>query len=426
MRTWDKDYNYTLKLIEEFGSPIHVYDAQFIRKQADLYSSALGKIGSSQIRNFYAVKALPNPKILEILYKEGMGFDCSSLPEIHLAQMAGAQGEDMIFTSNNTSDEEFDEAVKAGAMINFDDLSLVERFLSQDRPTLPIAFCRYNPGDIEFDGVNQDIIGKPSEAKYGMSKEDIVEAYRQLSASGVKRFGLHTMLLSNERDYKNHIRIAQAMFELAKDITDSLGIKFEMINLGGGFGVAYRPDEKDFDIENFGKELADLYEKMDMPSAGSPQIITENGRWVTADAGYLLTRVINRKDTHQKYVGVDANMANLMRPGMYDAYHHVTILSGRKDFDPEQTETVNVVGSLCENNDQFAKDRELPKSQIGDIVAIHTTGAHGHAMGFQYNAKLRSAEVLIDGNKASLIRRAEVESDYFATITGLKEKSIDV
>lgn len=418
MRTWDKNYENTDELLEEFGSPLYVYDADILRGQADRFSHTMTGVGPIACRNFFAVKALPNPKILEILREKSMGFDCSSIPEIHLAQKAGATGEDIIFTSNNTSDQEFDEATKAGVMINFDDLSLVKRFLSQDRPVLPIAFCRYNPGDIEFDGVNQDIIGKPSEAKYGMTRGQIIEAYRLLKESGVERFGLHTMLLSNERDYHNHLRIAEIMFELAKDVSEQLSIQFEAINLGGGFGVAYSPEDDEFDIESYGHELADLYQKMDMESVGLPQVITENGRWVSADAGFLLTRVINRKDTHKAYIGVDASMANLMRPGMYDAYHEITILSGRNDFDPQRTEAVNVVGSLCENNDQFAKDRELAETKPGDIAVIHTVGAHGHAMGFQYNAKLRSAEILVDGDKKQLIRRAETEADYFATLVG--------
>ncbi|OGL31303.1 hypothetical protein A3F37_02985 [Candidatus Saccharibacteria bacterium RIFCSPHIGHO2_12_FULL_41_12] len=420
MRTWDLGYEQTQALMEvpDAGSPVYVYDAAAIRGRCVQYDWAM-RVGDQVCKNYFAVKALPNPEILEIAREQGMGFDCSSPPEITLAQRAGAEGEQMIFTSNNTADGEFDAAVGAHAMINFDDLSLVERFVGQNRPTLPIAFCRSNPGDIEFEGVNEDIIGKPSEAKFGMPDPQIVEAYRLLKGSGVERFGLHTMLLSNELDHKNHLAIARHMFELAGKIKKFVGIDMEMINLGGGFGVAYRPEQEDFDIESYGAELSELYADMGMDKLGSPQVITENGRWVTADAGFLLAQVINRKDTHKTFVGVDATMADFMRPGMYGAYHHITVLSDRPDFDPEDTETVNVAGSLCENNDQFAIDRELPKTQEGDIMVIHTTGAHGRAMGFNYNGKLRAGEVLINdaGDEAPrLIRRKETVDDLFATL----------
>lgn len=417
MKLWNRDYGYTAELLKEFGSPLYVYDSETIHQQAEHYARALRSVGTPGARNFFAVKALPNPHVLKLLVDAGMGLDCSSIPEIHLAERAGASGEDIIFTSNNTTPEEFEVAVASGAMVNFDDIGLVHDFLASKHPVLPIAFCRYNPGDIEFNGIHQDIIGKPSEAKYGMPKEDIIEAYRLLRDSGVTRFGLHTMLLSNERDYTNHLTIAGLMFELAKEIAEALSIEFSFINLGGGFGVAYRSDDAKFDIDGYGRELATLYETSDMSRAGNPQIITENGRWVTADAGYLLTKVINQKDTHRTYVGVDATMANLMRPGMYGAYHHVSVLSNRADFDASKTDTVDVVGSLCENNDKFAQQRELPISARGDIMIIHTTGAHGHAMGFQYNGKLRSAEVLIDADgQSTLIRRAETEEDYFKTL----------
>lgn len=416
MKAWSRNYQETAELLSQFGSPLYVYDGAAIAAQAERYTVALAGVGPRGCTNYYAVKALPNPHVLTLLKAQGMRFDCSSLPEIHLAQRAGATGEDIIYTSNNTTDEEFDEALQAGVMINFDDLALVQRFVGQGRPMPVVAFCRYNPGDIEFDGVNQAIIGKPSEAKYGMPREQIIEAYRLLRDAGVTRFGLHTMLLSNERDYRHHLRIARSMFVLAAEISRELGITFEMINLGGGFGVAYRPDELEFDIEAYGHDLAQLYAEQQLSAIGAPRIVTENGRWVTADAGFLLTRVINRKDTHRRYVGVDATMSNLMRPGMYGAYHHATVLSDRPEFDESRREIVDVAGSLCENNDKFAIQRELPLTALGDIVVIHTAGAHAHAMGFQYNGKLRSAEVLLERDEPRLIRRAETEADYFATI----------
>lgn len=422
MKAWSRTYEETAELLDQFGSPLYAYDEAAIAAHSERYQVALASVGSEGCKNYYAVKALPNPHILRVLKRQGMGFDCSSIPEIHLAQMAGADGEDIIYTSNNTSDEEFDEAVRAGVMINFDDLTLVQRYIAKSYPAPSVAFCRYNPGDLEFGAIDQSIIGKPSEAKYGMPREQIVEAYRLLRDSGVTRFGLHTMLLSNERDHRHHLRIARAMFELAHEIAATLDITFEMINLGGGFGVGYRPDDTEFDVEVYGRELTQLYQDERLDTIGAPHIITENGRWVTADAGYLLTRVINRKNTHRHYVGVDASMSNLMRPAMYGAYHHVTILSSRPDFDETKTEVVDMVGSLCENNDKFAIQRELPQAQPGDIAIIHTAGAHAHAMGFQYNAKLRSAEVLLTTDGPKLIRRAETEADYFATIIHEKEE----
>lgn len=416
MKAWARSFQQTEQLLTDFSSPLYVYDKSILKSQLQRFTRSLKEVGPSGVRNFFAVKALPNPHVLSILHRAGMGFDCSSIPEIHLALRAGASGEDIIYTSNNTQHDEFSEAIKVGAMINFDDIGLVKKFLAIYDEPLPIAFCRYNPGDIEFDGINEEIIGKPSEAKYGMPKKDIKEAYRLLKESGVKRFGLHTMLLSNECDYTNHLKIARILFELAHEIAEELNIEFEMINLGGGFGVAYDPTQAEFDIEGYGKALGDLYTELAMERIGAPKIITENGRWVTADAGYLLTRVINRKETHRTYVGVDATMANLMRPGMYGAYHHITVLSGRRDFDENKLETADVVGSLCENNDKFAIQRELPVTAEGDTIVIHSAGAHAHTMGFQYNGKLRSAEVVLDGDDATLIRRAETEEDYFATI----------
>jgi diaminopimelate decarboxylase len=271
-------------------------------------------------------------------------------------------------------------------------------------------------------GENVDIMGRPSEAKYGMPYDQIVKAYKLLRTAGVKRFGLHTMLLSNETDYRFHKKIAERLFDLAAELSRQLDIKFEAINLGGGFGVAYRPDQTDFNLPKFASELAEVYKTSGLADLGKPKIYTESGRLITADSGFLLTKVINRKNSHRNYIGVDATMANLMRPGIYGAYHHIQVLSRRPDFDLKKTETVDVVGSLCENNDKFAIQRQLPVSRPGDIMVIDTVGAHGHAMGFQYNGRLRSAEVLLAPNGPKLIRRAETADDYFATLIK-KEKS---
>ncbi len=257
-------------------------------------------------------------------------------------------------------------------------------------------------------------MGTPSEAKYGMTSDQLVEAYKMLSGAGTKRFGLHTMLLSNELDWQHHQTIADKLFEVSKMLTDKLDIKFEFINLGGGLGVPYRPEEHEINVGVFAKALARLYGEYELEDAGNPVIYMENGRYITANAGYLVTKVITIKRTYKNYIGVDASMSNLMRPGMYGAYHHITVAGKESET---ETEVVDVVGSLCENNDKFAIDRELPMVKIGDTLVIHTTGAHGHAMGFQYNGKLRSAELLLQpGGEVDCIRRAETLDDYFATL----------
>ncbi|MDR2523954.1 MAG: diaminopimelate decarboxylase [Candidatus Nomurabacteria bacterium] len=424
MINWSKDYKQTSELLDRFGSPLYVYDQAIIARQVEKYRAAFADF-PVLVRNFFAVKALPNPAILRLLVDAGMGLDCSSIPELELARMSGVCGENVIFTSNNTSDREFAAAVEAGAIINFDDINLVKRYLSSDFPLPEVAFCRYNPGDLEL-GENSDIIGRPSEAKYGMPHDQIAQAYKLLRDAGVKRFGLHTMLLSNETNHEFHEKIANSLFGLAAELSRELGIEFEAINLGGGFGVAYRPEQADFDIGKFASDLAEIYRSAGLMEPCAPKIYTESGRWVTADSGFLLTRVINRKDTHRSYVGVDASMANLMRPGMYSAYHHIEVLSNRSDFNPEALETIDVVGSLCENNDKFAVQRQLPVTKPGDIMVIDTVGAHGHAMGFQYNGRLRSAEVLLSPNGPRLIRRAETADDHFATLKNLQGKETNV
>lgn len=401
------------RLAHSFPTPFYLYDEVRIRANARNFKEVMKRAGLNNFINYFAVKALPNPHILRILKEEGMGVDCSSLAELKLAQMCGFSDDQIVFTSNNTTLKEFEAAQKLDAIINFDDLSLVGPFLSNiGQPQ--VASARYNPGNISFEGINQAIIGKPSEAKYGMTKPQIIQAYKTLKTAGVKRFGLHTMLLSNELDYKNHERIADLLFELAVDITKQTGVQLEFINLGGGIGVPYNLTDKAFDIESFATAIKKLYKKYKLEAIGAPRIVMENGRYITADAGYLITKVINLKDTHKIYVGVDATMANLMRPGMYGAYHHITVLGKGNS---KSAQKVDVVGSLCENNDKFAIDRFLPKVGIGDYLVIHTTGAHGHAMGFQYNGKLRSAELLLHPDKSvKLIRRAETLDDYFATL----------
>ena len=409
---------FTLDSIKEatktYPTPFHMYDEGRIRFVARRLQDTLRGAGVPGFRNYFAVKALPNPEIVKVLASEGMGVDCSSLAELAIAEMCGLSGEDIMFTSNNTRDEEFRYAAKLGAIINFDDAALVDGYLS--RIGVPsIACCRFNPGNLEFGGLNESIIGSPKEAKYGMPLDDMLASYHKLKEAGVTKFGIHTMLLSNELDWHHHEAIARALFAAAKQIATEVGIEFSFINLGGGIGVPYRPAEHEFELDAFATMLADVYRDMDMAAIGVPKVVMENGRYITADAGYLVTTAGNQKHTHKTYVGVDASMSDLMRPGMYGAYHHITVLG--KD-DTEANETVDITGSLCENNDKFAVDRNLPHIDTGDILVIHTTGAHGYAMGFQYNGKLRHAELLLDpGGDVRLIRRAETLEDYFATLT---------
>lgn len=397
-----------------YPTPFHIYDEERIRFVARQLKGTMQKAGVPGFRNYFAVKALPNPEILKILASEGMGADCSSLAELAIAEMCGLKAEDIMFSSNNTLDEEFAYAARLGAIINFDDVSLVDPYI--ERYGAPsVACCRFNPGDLEFGGLNESLIGSPKEAKYGMPVEDMIESYRKLKAAGVTKFGIHTMLLSNELDWHHHEVIASAMFDAAKRVANEVDIEFSFINLGGGIGVPYRPVEHEFELGAFAEALAKLYQTADMASIGAPSLVMENGRYSTADAGYLVTTAINQKHTHKTYIGVDASMSDLMRPGMYDAYHHITVLG--KEGEPA-VEEVDITGSLCENNDKFAINRSLPPIAMGDILVIHTTGAHGHAMGFQYNGKLRHAELLLDpGGDVRLIRRAETLEDYFATLT---------
>ena len=403
-----------LGVTAQYPTPFHVYDEARMRQVAQNLKRSMDDAAVPGFQNYFAIKALPNPEILKILVSEGMGVDCSSLAELAIAEMCGLSGDQIMFSSNNTSDEDFRYAMKLGAIINFDDLSFVKPFI--ERYGVPqVACCRFNPGDLEFGGLNEDLIGSPREAKYGMPTQQLAEAYKLLKQAGATRFGIHTMLLSNELDWRNHELIAEELFAATKEIAKVVGINFEFINLGGGIGVPYRPTEHAFDLTGFAQAIAKLYQDQDIASVGSPRIIMENGRYITADSGYLVTKVINEKHTHKTYVGVDASMSDLMRPGMYGAYHHITIL-GRENEPPEAE--VDIVGSLCENNDKFAIDRPLPHINIGDYLLIHTTGAHGHAMGFQYNGKLRHAELLLDpGGKVRMIRRSETLEDYFLTLT---------
>lgn len=404
------DFKRIEEIVEQYPTPFHIYDEEAVRKNARALYNAFSWVPGG-FKNFFAVKALPNPFILEILKEEGMGADCSSLPELLLADAAGIKGEEIMFTSNDTPAEEYKKARELGAVINLDDISHIP-FL-EEHAGIPEFICmRYNPGPQK--GGNA-IIGHPEEAKYGFTRDQIIEGYRILKEKGVKRFGLHAMVASNELDPDYFIETAQLLFQLAVDVRDETGVVIEMINLGGGIGIPYKPEEKPVDLEYLSEGVQDVYESI-IENAGMPdvRIVMECGRMVTGPYGYLVSKVIHKKDTYKNFIGLDSCMAHLMRPALYGAYHHITIVG--KENAPV-SDTYDVTGSLCENNDKFAIDRYLPEVEIGDTLVIHNTGAHGHAMGFNYNGKLRSAELLLkpDGT-VKQIRRAETADDYFATL----------
>ena len=404
---------FTQAKIEEikakYPTPFYVYDEQGIRENARALNNAFA--WNPGFKEYFAVKATPNPRILEILREEGLGMDCSSLPELLLSQRVGAGGEEVMFTSNNTLAKEYQVAVDLGAIVNLDDISHIPYL--EGEVGLPELICfRYNPGPLREGNA---IIGKPEEAKYGFTREQLFSGYQTLLQKGVKRFGLHTMVASNERNAEFFVETGEMLFELSLAIYAEVGVKLEFVNLGGGIGIPYRPDDSPVDLQRVGEGVREKYQQMIEGTDLHPlKVLMENGRMMTGPCGYLITNAVHHKHIYKNYVGVDACMANLMRPGMYGAYHHITVL-GKEDA-PHDT-VCDVVGSLCENNDKFAIDRELPKIERGDTLVIHTAGAHGHSMGFQYNGKLRSAEILLrpDGS-FELIRRAETVEDYFATL----------
>ena len=380
------------EIIKKYPTPFHIYDEKEIRENARRFYQAFS--WALDFKNYFAVKALPNPHILRILKEEGMGNDCSSLPELILAEKVGFKGEEIMFTSNDTPVKEFTKAKELGAIINFDDISHIP-FL-EETAGIPETICfRYNPGPSRQHSGNS-IIGDPKEAKYGLTKPQLFEAYQIMKDKGVKRFGLHTMVVSNELNVDALAETAAMLFDLAVEINQQLGIKLEFVNLGGGVGISYKPDQEAVDLEVLSKKIRAFYQEKIVKNGLDPlRIVMECGRMVTGPYGYLVTKVIHEKHTYKKYIGVDACMANLMRPALYGAYHHETILGKENAL---KDHVYDVTGSLCENNDKFAIDRKLPKVEIGDILVIHDTGAHGHAMGFNYNGKLRSAELLLQSD----------------------------
>jgi len=393
------------QIAEHFGTPFHIYDEAGILETGRQLREAFADIDGFQ--EYYAVKSLPNLKILELMKQMGFGFDCSSIPELTMSRQVGAEPREIMFTSNNTAPHEFAEAMKAGGCIlNLDDISLLDKVPAP----FPELICfRYNPGPRRTGNI---IIGNPVEAKYGVTHEQVVDAYRRARDKGATRFGLHTMVASNERDYSYMVETARMLLEVAALVERELEIRFEFLNIGGGFGIPYHPDDNALDVASMSREITALFDAFKQEHGYAPAMVMESGRWMTGPHGALVTRAINNKDTYRKYVGVDACMSSLMRPALYDAYHHIDVLGGGD----RPTETVDVAGSLCENNDKFAVQRELPQVNEGDLLIIHDTGAHGHAMGFQYNGRLRPQELLLRTNgNIELIRRAETDEDYFAT-----------
>ncbi len=408
-----------LEALKKHKTPFHIYDEKAIRDNARRLKEAFKDVYG--FKEYFAVKALPNPFIMKILRDEGFGTDCSSLPELILSEKVGITGEEIMFSSNDTAIGEFKKAKELGAIINLDDISFVESL--EKEAGIPDLICfRYNPGNKRK---GNSIIGKPEEAKYGLTREQLFEGYGTMKGKGVKRFGVHTMVISNELNEQYFIETARMLFDLVVDISKKVGIKFEFVNLGGGVGIPYKPEEKPVSYEKIAKGVKKAYDEIIVKNNLDPlKTFMECGRVITGPYGWLITQVIHMKHTYKDYVGCDANMANLMRPALYGAYHHITVLGkeGKKT-----THKYDVVGSLCENNDKFAIDRKLPEIEIGDILAIHNTGAHGHAMGFNYNGKLRSAELLLrkDGSIAQ-IRRAETMDDYLSTLDFEKLKSLPV
>ncbi len=398
------------EIIKDYPTPFHLYDEKGIRENArKLYKAFSWNKG---FKEYFAVKATPNPTILKILKEEGCGTDCSSLTELMMSDRLGFSGDEIMFSSNDTPAEEFVLAKKLGATINLDDITHIE-FLEKSAGIPEKICCRFNPGGTF--SISTTIMDNPGDAKYGMTKEQIIEAYAILKSKGVKRFGMHAFLASNTVTNEYYPTLAKILFETAVEIKEKTGVKLDFINLSGGIGVPYTPDKEPNDILAIGEGVRKVYEEILVPAElGDVAIFTELGRFMLAPYGHLITTAIHEKHTHKEYIGVDACAVNLMRPAMYGAYHHITVL-GKEDAPCDHK--YDITGSLCENNDKFAIDRMLPKIDRGDILAIHDTGAHGFAMGYNYNGKLKSAEILLrEDGSYKLIRRAETLEDYFATI----------
>lgn len=401
------DLDAAKNIADRFGTPVYIYDEEGIRATAQGLNEAFA--WANDYRNYFAVKATPTPAILALLHKQGMGFDCSSRAELLMMQRMGISGQEIFFTSNNTPKEDFELAISLGATINIDDLTQVPVFLEVlgDGALARVA-ARYNPGNLKS---GNTIIGTPTEAKYGMDIEQLKQAFKMLSKATIGSFGLHAMVASGVLDASYFVDTAELLLDAINQIEQSNDVEFDFVNLGGGLGVNYKADQEILNIKKVSEGVREVISKS---SKSNLKLYTENGRYVTGPHGYLLTRVRYVMHKYKTYAGVDASMHNLMRPGMYGAYHHITILGKETN---KSNHVYDVSGSLCENNDKFAIDRNLPELKAGDLMMIHDVGAHGHAMGFNYNGLLRSAELLLKSSgKVELIRRAETTDDYFKTV----------
>ena len=399
-----------------FPTPFHLYSEAGIRARARRLQAAFA--WCPDFREYFAVKALPNPAVLRILREEGCGVDCSSETELMLAEACGFAGGEIMFSANAMPDEEFTHAGRLGAIINLDDISHIE-ILRRTAGIPETACCRYNPGG-DF-RIGTQIMGNPGEAKYGFTYGQLREGLRRLKDLGVRRFGLHAFLSSNNTDSAYYPTLAQVLFRAARDLSEEIGLPVAFVNLSGGVGIPYEPDRPETDIEAVGEGVRRVYE--DVFPEGGVAVKTELGRWMTGPEGWLVTRAVRHKDTYRHYIGVDACAANLMRPAMYGAYHHITVC-GKREAPCDHV--YDVTGCLCENNDKFAIQRPLPEIREGDLLVIHDTGAHGFSMGYNYNGRLRSAEILLrEDGTYRMIRRAETPADYFATLD-LDEAAADL
>lgn len=402
------------EIVKTYPTPFHIYDEKGIRENARAVKEAFS--WNPGFREYFAVKATPNPYIIDIMREFGCGFDCSSLTELMLARAMGAGEGEIMFSSNDTPAKEYEFADRIGAIINLDDITHID-FLEQTLGKLPETIsCRYNPGGLFK--MSNGIMDNPGDAKYGFTTEQLFEGFRMLKQKGVKHFGIHAFLASNTVTNEYYPMLAKILFEQAVKLQNETGAHIAFINLSGGVGIPYRPDQEPNDIRVIGEGVRKVYKEVLVPAGmGDVAIYTEMGRFMTGPYGALVTTAIHEKHTHKEYIGVDACAVNLMRPAMYGAYHHITVL-GKENAPCDRK--YDVTGSLCENNDKFALDRMLPEIEIGDYLVIHDTGAHGFAMGYNYNGKLKSAELLLKENgEVKLIRRAETPQDYFRTFDGL-------
>ncbi len=397
------------EITKTYPTPFHIYDEKGIRENARSLQEAFA--WNKGFKEYFAIKATPNPYIIKILKEEGCGVDCSSLTELMMSEALGYEGDEIMFSSNATPAEEFVKARELDAIINLDDYTHID-FLEKTAGIPDTICCRYNPGGI-FKTSNK-IMDNPGESKYGMTKEQLIDGFTRLKKKGVKHFGIHSFLASNTISNEYYPKLASILFELAVELRDKTGADIKFINLSGGIGVPYHPDEKPNDIYAIGEGVRKAYEEILTPAGMTDvAIYTELGRYMLAPYGHLVAKAVHEKNIYKEYIGLDASAVNLIRPAMYGSYHHITVM-GKEDQPLDHK--YDITGSLCENNDKFAIDRMLPKIDIGDFLVLHDTGAHGFSMGYNYNGKLRSAELLLkEDQSVELIRRAETPKDYFAT-----------